>query len=126
MLSIRALIFYLLLLTSVTCFSAESRFLLVKHPTTDAGFIQMNYPNARTCSAYLAIIQADKNNPLASLSSCNESSYGSNLPYRATLRYKAYNFVVDLEAISLDECTAVVDSAVATGAAEVVVECKPK
>jgi hypothetical protein len=103
----------LLLLSSAGCAqlvnnsisSAPSRYLQVTHPVTDAVVLQLTLPNERGCEGMLTISKYEnRDKDLMDLMACSSVSASRHLPFRATARNTAYDFLIDLEAVTLNEC----------------------
>lgn len=88
--------------------SATGRYLQMKHPASDSVIIQMTVPNPDTCALMLKAVPP--NDVLLRLMSCRSDSAAAMLPMRATLRNIPYNFLVDVDAVSPEECRATVDA----------------
>jgi hypothetical protein len=88
----------------------NGRYLQAKHPVSGVPALQIALPNQEGCASMLAVMrQQDPNNYLISLWSCSANSASASLPTRATVRNKTYAFLLDVEAISMQECKESVD-----------------
>jgi hypothetical protein len=106
----------------------DGRYYQWVHPISGAVAFQMAMPNAQGCSFLLKTAIA---NPKAAAFSntlrCSLVSASKQLDAIGTIRNKTYNFVVDVEAISVDECQVFIDSVIRSAPIiEQVAPCKAK
>lgn len=104
----------------------SGRYMQMKHPATDAVVVQMTVPNPDACAFMLKSVP--KNDVMSRLMSCRGESASATLPIRATVRNIPYGFLVDVDAVSIEECSATVDAMVKSGAPnlEIVAPCARK
>lgn len=108
----------------------SGRFLQVKHPMSGTVFMQMTFPTTEGCGYFLTMMDGDKDTKgLLPFSKCAAVSSSSTLDYRAVLRNKPYQFMLEIETTSMTDCSQQVDSSVAGSNKEnieIIAPCKKK
>jgi hypothetical protein len=101
-----------------------------RHPVSGAPAFQVTLPSTEGCVAMLAMFQrTHASNPAMSFWSCTGTSVSPSLKARSILRNKTYAYLLDVEAITNEECVAFVEAAMANEGKEnieVVSPCKDK
>lgn len=87
---------------------SSGRYMQMTHPATGTVAFQMTFPNADSCALAM---QGSTDSLLRRLTACRADSVAATLPFRAVARNDIYNFLLELDAITKEECEAFLESA---------------
>lgn len=119
------------------------RYLQYRDPIARQVRTQMNFPTPDTCLFALASVRsagrdwlksqlkgaassADVDRMLEQSYYCTATDGGADLPYRATTRYVGANLVVDMDALTLEQCSHSLGEPTTDSGTEIVSRCKRK
>ncbi len=116
--------------------NTSGRYLQLRDAGSNIVYMQMTLPNSASCvrelfsfrHAFSRELNKQESDELDESATCSSVSASQDLRYRATLRVKQRGYLIDIENLSLFECTEVVNELMdnASEVFEVAVPCKEK
>lgn len=109
----------------------SGRYFQVHHPiANDKPVYQVTLPNANGCRAMLSWARnSGDTKSLTEVMRCTRASVSDQLPYRATIRNTAYDYILDVEANTSADCSSFLDGAMLSDGSdnlELVKDCELK